>query len=60
MKIKSMIAGLLAGVLMMGNLSAVCFAADNSPVSTEGDAGDRGCGDSPRWNGRDCRGRCGD
>ena len=39
MKIKSMIAGLLAGVLMMGNLSAVCFAADNSPVSTEGDAG---------------------
>ena len=39
MKIKSMIAGLLAGVLMMGNLSAVCFAADNSPVSTEGAAG---------------------
>ena len=27
MKIKSMIAGLLAGVLMMGNLSTVCFAA---------------------------------
>jgi len=39
MKIKSMIAGLMAGVLMMGNLSAVCFAADNSPVSTEGAAG---------------------
>ena len=39
MKINSMIAGLLAGVLMMGNLSAVCFAADNSPVSTEGAAG---------------------
>ena len=39
MKIKSLIAGLLAGVLMMGNLSAVCFAADNSPVSTEGAAG---------------------
>ena len=38
MKIKSMIAGLLAGVLMMGNLSAVCFAADNSPVPTEGTA----------------------
>lgn len=39
MKIKSMIAGLMAGVLMMGNLSTVCFAADNSPVSTEGAAG---------------------
>ena len=39
MKINSMIAGLMAGVLMMGNLSAVCFAADNSPVSTEGAAG---------------------
>ena len=33
MKIKSMIAGLLAGVLMMGNLSAVCFAAEKSTVS---------------------------
>ena len=39
MKINSMIAGLMAGVLMMGNLSAVCFAADNSPVSTKGAAG---------------------
>ena len=39
MKINNLIAGLLAGVLMMGNLSAVCFAADNSPVSTEGAAG---------------------
>lgn len=34
MKIKSMIAGLLAGVLMMGNLSTVCLAADGGAVST--------------------------
>ena len=34
MKIKSMIAGLLAGVLMMGNLSAVCFAAEAAPTPT--------------------------
>ena len=37
MKIKSMIAGLLAGVLMMGNLSAVCFAAEAAPAPTSGD-----------------------
>lgn len=36
MKIKSMIAGLLAGVLMMGNLSAVCFAAEAAPDPTSG------------------------
>ena len=36
MKIKSMIAGLLAGVLMMGNLSAVCFAAEGAPAPTSG------------------------
>ena len=36
MKIKSMIAGLLAGVLMMGNLSAVCFAAESAPAPTSG------------------------
>ena len=34
MKIKNMIAGLLAGVLMMGNLSAVCFAAEAAPTPT--------------------------
>ena len=34
MKIKSMIAGLLAGVLMMGNLSTVCFAAGGGAVPT--------------------------
>ena len=34
MKIKSMIAGLLAGVLMMGNLSTVCFAAGGEADST--------------------------
>lgn len=39
MKIKSMIAGLLAGVLMMGNLSAVCFAAEGAPAPTDGAAG---------------------
>ena len=39
MKIKSMIAGLLAGVLMMGNLSAVCFAAEGALVPTDGTAG---------------------
>ena len=38
MKIKSMIAGLLAGVLMMGNLSAVCFAAEGAPAPTDGAA----------------------
>ena len=37
MKIKSLIAGLLAGVLMMGNLSAVCFAAGGDAVPTSGD-----------------------
>lgn len=37
MKFKSMIAGLLAGVLMMGNLSAVCFAAEAAPAPTRGD-----------------------
>jgi hypothetical protein len=36
MKFKSMIAGLLAGVLMMGNLSAVCFAAESAPAPTSG------------------------
>ena len=36
MKFKSMIAGLLAGVLMMGNLSAVCFAAEGAPAPTSG------------------------
>ena len=36
MKFKSMIAGLLAGVLMMGNLSAVCFAAEGAPTPTSG------------------------
>lgn len=36
MKINSMIAGLLAGVLMMGNLSAVCFAAEAAPDPTSG------------------------
>lgn len=36
MKFKSMIAGLLAGVLMMGNLSAVCFAAEGVPAPTSG------------------------
>ncbi|WP_368280674.1 CD1107 family mobile element protein [Enterocloster clostridioformis] len=36
MKFKSMIAGLLAGVLMMGNLSAVCFAAEGAPPPTSG------------------------
>ena len=39
MKIKNMIAGLLAGVLMMGNLSAVCFAAEGAPAPTDGTAG---------------------
>ena len=39
MKIKNMIAGLLAGVLMMGNLSAVCFAAEGALVPTDGTAG---------------------
>ena len=39
MKFKSMIAGLLAGVLMMGNLSAVCFAAEGAPAPTDGAAG---------------------
>ena len=39
MKFKSMIAGLLAGVLMMGNLSAVCFAAEGGPAPTDGAAG---------------------
>ena len=39
MKFKSMIAGLLAGVLMMGNLSAVCFAAEGAPAPTSGAAG---------------------
>lgn len=39
MKFKSMIAGLLAGVLMMGNLSAVCFAAEGGPAPTDGTAG---------------------
>lgn len=34
MKINSMIAGLLVGVLMMGNLSAVCFAAEAAPTPT--------------------------
>lgn len=34
MKIKSMIAGLLAGVLMLGNLSAVCYAAGGEAVPT--------------------------
>ena len=34
MKIKNMIAGLLAGVLMMGSLSAVCFAAEAAPTPT--------------------------
>lgn len=38
MKIKSMIAGLLVGVLMMGNLSAVCFAAEGAPAPTDGAA----------------------
>jgi len=38
MKIKNMIAGLLAGVLMMGNLSAVCFAAEGAPAPTSGAA----------------------
>lgn len=36
MKFKSMIAGLLAGVLMMGNLSAVCFATEGAPAPTSG------------------------
>lgn len=36
MKFKSIIAGLLAGVLMMGNLSAVCFAAEGAPAPTSG------------------------
>lgn len=36
MKFKSMNAGLLAGVLMMGNLSAVCFAAEGAPAPTSG------------------------
>ncbi len=36
MKIKSMIAGLLAGALMMGNLSAVCFAAESGPATVSG------------------------
>lgn len=36
MKFKSKIAGLLAGVLMMGNLSAVCFAAEGAPAPTSG------------------------
>ena len=39
MKFKSMIAGLLAGVLMMGNLSAVCFAAEGGQTPTDGAAG---------------------
>jgi len=34
MKIKKLIASLLVAVLMMGNLSAVCFAADSAPVPT--------------------------
>lgn len=34
MKIKSMIAGLLAGVLMLGNLSAVCYAAGGEAAPT--------------------------
>lgn len=38
MKINSMIAGLLAGVLMMGNLSAICFAAEAAPAPTSGAA----------------------
>ena len=36
MKFKSKIVGLLAGVLMMGNLSAVCFAAEGAPAPTSG------------------------
>lgn len=36
MKFKSMIAGLLAGVLMMGSLSTVCFAAGGEAVPTSG------------------------
>ena len=36
MKFKSMIAGLLAGVLMMGSLSTVCFAAGGETVPTSG------------------------
>lgn len=36
MKIKGMIAGLLAGALMMGNLSAVCFAAESGPATVSG------------------------
>ena len=36
MKFKSMIAGLLAGVLMMGNLSTVCFAAGGEAVPASG------------------------
>ena len=39
MKIKNMIAGFLAGVLMMGNLSAVCFAAEGAPAPTDGATG---------------------
>ena len=42
MKIKKLIASLLAAVLMMGNLSAVCFAADSAPVPTSEDAGSGG------------------
>jgi len=33
MKIRSLIASFLAGVLMMGSLSAACFAAGSNPVS---------------------------
>lgn len=40
MKIKSLIAGLLAGVLMMGNLSTVCFAAGGDAVPTSDTATD--------------------
>ena len=36
MKFKSMIAGLLAGVLMMGSLSTVCFAAGGEAVPISG------------------------
>ena len=39
MKINNLIAGRLAGVLMMGNLSAVCFAAEGALVPTDGTAG---------------------
>ena len=52
MKIKNLIAGLLAGILMTGNLAAVCYAAgstevpDNDTTKAISDAPDEGAEDA--------------